>query len=899
MAFNPFDVFRRNQRILFAVLTVFVMFMFVLSSGLGGGGDFFDWLPQWLGSQSRHGETVATFDGGRVTTSQIGDVAQQRRLANRYMILAMDRTRANLAKYVADNQQRVSKANEPTVQGALQAHSTLQMFGGQQLGQEIMGMILQQISSPLNNLEQMLAKKDLPDDDREVAAAARALLETDLRLTFGGTDPQYFINAPNATDRDRLNFLLWEKKAEQLGINLTVADMEDLLDAEFLRQLTDEDRLALSEAFLSEPNFKADDLRQALIEEFEVRIAQQVVMGSEFVRNQSQPTGTPYGFYEYYREKSAEALFGMIRVPVANYLDKVEGEPKESELRKLFANHRSNVPNPASPEPGFREPRKLKLTWLEVEGNEPYYTKEAKTTLEMIPTVFGLSVLGQALNPLNAVTAAVVADNPDMLLDAEARTYRDEYNKQLDERWFNPNFGSSVTDGTVNQAATIGSIAGIFSGNLVSGGPALAGIGAVYDSVNTIERHDRLRTLPSIFAVPIMGGPATFDSVLLPVVAQAAATPAPSFAGSKSELTQRVTTQMARTLALNDLQKFQTELAKRGASVDPDAAKRYAEEFIKARGLKSGQSTQPRDMFSIGDDPGLEPMAKLAAQPHGGQNFRIGQQFFYQQDPQTRRIEPTVGLYQPEPYPAPQLAEPTPEQPVMLVWRSDEIKQGTAPKSLNDPGVKEKVVAAWRMEQARELAKKDAEELAKQWQEIVKTEKLQQNSPSIGSKMLELKTKFMQTFNTEPKQEAVEYFAYEVAPIKIDKQDIFTPTPPQIVEFQLGPSSNIPYPTLAMQQSLLEQQKEPLGNAEVMVDNAKANYYVSVLERNIKKSSGEFSLSVYRSLNPMYANVQNVFRRGYQDELRAEARERAIELLKAEFGYAKENATLLDSTSDE
>ena len=54
MAFNPFDVFRRNQRILFAVLTVFVMFMFVLSSGLGGGGDFFDWLPQWLGSQSRH-----------------------------------------------------------------------------------------------------------------------------------------------------------------------------------------------------------------------------------------------------------------------------------------------------------------------------------------------------------------------------------------------------------------------------------------------------------------------------------------------------------------------------------------------------------------------------------------------------------------------------------------------------------------------------------------------------------------------------------------------------------------------------------------------------------------------------------------------------------------------------
>ena len=44
MAYNPFNIFRRNQKAIFAVITVFIMFTFVLSSGLGGGADFFDWL---------------------------------------------------------------------------------------------------------------------------------------------------------------------------------------------------------------------------------------------------------------------------------------------------------------------------------------------------------------------------------------------------------------------------------------------------------------------------------------------------------------------------------------------------------------------------------------------------------------------------------------------------------------------------------------------------------------------------------------------------------------------------------------------------------------------------------------------------------------------------------------
>ena len=901
MAFNPFDVFRRNQRILFAVLTVFVMFMFVLSSGLGGGGDFFDWLPQWLGSQSRHGETVATLGGNRVTTSQLDDVARQRRLANRYMILATERTRANLAKFVADNQQRVSKANEQPVQAAYQAHTFLQGYASGQFGQsdQILQFVLSQVDSALGGVQQLLTKKDVPEADLEVASAARSLLEADLRIAFGGRDLQYFTNAANQTGRDRLDFLLWKKKADQLGINLTVNDMEVLLDAEFQGQLNNDDRIELTKAFQDVPGYTPDALRQALVEEFEVRIAQQAVMGSEFVRLQGAPQGTPYGYYDFYRENTAQAQFGIVRIPVSNYLDKVEGEPKESELRALFAKHRNVVPNPTTPEPGFREPRRLKLSWLEVQGNEPYYTKEAERTVGMIPAVFGLSVVGQGTNPLNALTAAVIADSPDLLLDAEAKALRGEHEKQLDERWFNSATDSAVTDATVNQPATIGSLAGIFAGNAVSGGPALSSIAAAYDTVNTIEQQARLKTLPSALVVPIMGGPAILGNVLLPVIAQAEATPSPSFASSKPELTQRVTTQIAENLALKDLEEFQTELTKRGSGVDPDAAKRYAEEFIQERGLKSGTSKEFRDAFTIGEDPGLEPMAKLVSQPHSnGINLRIGQQFFYQQDPETQRMISTVGLYNPEPYPAPELAEPTPEQPVMMVWRSDEQKQGTAPRSLNDPGVKEKVVAAWRVEQARELAKKDAEQFVKDWQAIVKADKLEQNSPSIDNKLIQLRTAFAIKFDDAVKEDAVAYEILDGVGQLKTTQDPTGQGGMQLNDFQMTPTAEIPYPTLEMQKKLLEQQKGALANAEILVDNPKSSYYVSVLERDMKNSSAQFSYTIYRPFSPMFAGVQNGIQRRYQAELREEANKRAIALMKAEFGYAKEKAELLDTNED-
>src|SRR5690606_28365016 len=58
MAFNPFHSFRKHRKVYFAILTIVCMFVFVLSSGIGGGGDVFDQVATWFGANRGRGKDV-------------------------------------------------------------------------------------------------------------------------------------------------------------------------------------------------------------------------------------------------------------------------------------------------------------------------------------------------------------------------------------------------------------------------------------------------------------------------------------------------------------------------------------------------------------------------------------------------------------------------------------------------------------------------------------------------------------------------------------------------------------------------------------------------------------------------------------------------------------------------
>src|SRR4051812_16181475 len=98
MAYNPFDFFRKHQKVLFAVVSVIIMFVFVLQAGVSGGGDFFQAFPRWLAKFQTSGDTMAVIDGSTIKESQLRDVSVERNLANGYMIQAANKALEASAK---------------------------------------------------------------------------------------------------------------------------------------------------------------------------------------------------------------------------------------------------------------------------------------------------------------------------------------------------------------------------------------------------------------------------------------------------------------------------------------------------------------------------------------------------------------------------------------------------------------------------------------------------------------------------------------------------------------------------------------------------------------------------------------------------------------------------------
>src|SRR5262245_30737339 len=105
MAFNPFHGFRKYKKTMFAVLTIICMFVFILSSGLGGGADLFN---RRLFGGSRYPE-VARLDGHKIDSDELNQVRNRRRLANEFMSMVVSQAQA---KTVGDLQAKLESIPE-------------------------------------------------------------------------------------------------------------------------------------------------------------------------------------------------------------------------------------------------------------------------------------------------------------------------------------------------------------------------------------------------------------------------------------------------------------------------------------------------------------------------------------------------------------------------------------------------------------------------------------------------------------------------------------------------------------------------------------------------------------------------------------------------------------------
>lgn len=662
MAYNPFDFFRRNQKVLFAVITVIIMFVFILQFGQG---DFFSWFPQQLAKWQTTGEVMAKIDGATIKASQLQDVANQRGLANGYMTrlsaqaLASARTSA-LAKAEAATPD-VRPQLTGTVNGLVNLEGTRvpSAEDGAFARQRVTGAI-----GELARLQETTPKQE--DRDRvKVVRTYAELVRAELArrgVSERGEGGVYFANQPNRTERDRLEFLLWKKKADQLGIRYTPEDVAKLVAAE-VPFLTEDELKAAATKAAAEQGKKVSDLFDALADEFRVRAAQTAVLGLGEVRDPSGVTaGTTQARYETFIKETTATKYTFLTIPVEAYLPLVKGEPTEAELTKIFNEASGTDPDPASPRPGIREPRKVGVQWVEVSGKEDYYQKLATARGAAFKKVqadpAAQAVLGPTVAPPEAAfgydeyvkTQRAIAAyrqtkdaNPgrpqvgNLLMGSLGGGLAWDPNNPYSLNQELPQFSNPIDkqDALLDAELATPELAAALAGLTVGGGATFAPVpsasAAVLETAFRQSREKRVTAGMRAFHFPTVGGVSGLADAAAATAAVAVSSTAPlPQAVVQAQLDVRTADALRVLVATEDLQAFEKELTRiMGQKADvPKGADKNAQEraerenkakvtkeageyvakWVAERGLKTGGTTEPRSVHQLADDPGLAPL---------------------------------------------------------------------------------------------------------------------------------------------------------------------------------------------------------------------------------------------------------------------------------------------------
>jgi hypothetical protein len=928
MAYNPFNIFRRNQKAIFAVLTVFIMIMFTLSFGKG---DFFDMLSSWLGSTK--GDVLCKIDGRKITNTDLegGQRGLQfkRLMANRFMFFAAQETYVALLAYADQQRDKLSpqgREMSDAVKNAARAMDQLndpqlKMFvqANPQFAQQLTQQYISQIQYAEYLVDLTTESPNAKEDDKNTARAFKSAFA--LRRTLqNSTNGHYFVNAPNRNERDKIEFLLWEKKADQLGIRFSRDDVKRLIQKEcyeFLRPEADvrvQKRLAEAQ-----PGYTIDACLDALAAEFRVRAAQAAVLGYN-VRFRGDVDGapafsTPYEAYEYYRDQCSPSTYEIISVPATAFLDKVVGGPSETEINELYKKYANDEPTPRSETPGFKTPRKVAVAYIGITGEEPYYKKLAEEQIKvgevMAKASGALTVPVPGVGPAWAIGVAGPLSLKEPAVDAAYNTKVKEFEEQrrqnytrstLDPRpafssleLLDPILPTNVVRPSV-VAATVGALVGQTNAFGNRAAPTLAMTAPL-----AFEIRERVSIgLP--LALGAMPNPALLQTMIGGAVVASKKEPKPlPIEAYRPELLKGAIDARAKVLAFGekpsgfsprpdeirekgDVERFKEELKKlseNGKPKDKDktAVEKYIQEFIKTRGLTVvGASTEPRDEWTLEDDPKLAPLVQAqeealrsARGAHGGEFRPFGKSFFWTEgfDFMTRSVRrsPAAGLYLAETYP-PQEREARPGKPRYIVWRTEEKASERQDTNRARPAV----IAAWKRLKARELAKQHAEDIANKIRASGKT-----SGATLEAPLFELYTNLCRDLRDPKVLERTRKFTVPgVAPLAVESVGLRP--------FVLTESNDVPYPTPDMTTALIDNRDKPIGTALVLPDAPKDTFYVAVLTNRNVKSPGDFRTDVYQSTGFAPPPAREILGR-YRVEVVKRTRESVVELLKKEFRY--------------
>lgn len=314
---SPFNVFRKNQRIMIAVLIGLSMFAFILAQSLNAQnapiflGAILGALGLWLLSNKGGTEGWMIAAVGGVVGAAVGAFAPG--------WLGRD-------------------AAVVTSEGTLTSTEINQIIDEQRLANEFLGRAFGQVLERTPEEQRRRMRQPMPFRFQQPVDQAAARRNAVLTYLFG-------------------------KEADKMGISLTDKAVRQFI----IDEMNGEFRRGEFEEVRKQMRVGTSRLFDALRSQLEARIASQLLSPSG--PSGLGPSGpTPQSLWNTFKKLKAEAKAAVVTVPVSAFISEVP-DPSETELRALFEQHKAHLPGPDGT-PGFLVPRKLQIAYIEIVASD-------------------------------------------------------------------------------------------------------------------------------------------------------------------------------------------------------------------------------------------------------------------------------------------------------------------------------------------------------------------------------------------------------------------------------------------------------------------------------------------------------------------------------------------------
>jgi hypothetical protein len=827
MAFNPFHGFRKHKKKAFAILTIMCMFIFVLSSGLGGKADLLN--MSFFGGRRGAGVTeVATLDGKKIDAQELRTVKERRQIANEYMRSLVFAAGEQLTTAI---QARLKDLDPFAKQQIGQVLQFRQLLMGRPISsRQDLDLFFNLTQQGIDTVERVTRTMEAQkkDEDAEQLRRLRMMLQNDLRLI--GRD-MYFGGGWRRPE-DLLDFLVWKWVADKRDINLTKDAVQDLIRQDTYGVNVEEASDKIAQGLMTRYKVNISNIQETLIDEYRVRIAQTAVLGAAPGLPDATPSYvTPYEFYKFFRDNRTTVRVNMLPQEAESFVSKVTEQPSESELRDLFTKYARDEADPSLERPGFKEGKKVKIDWLGTKADNPVLKKaaldQAKKDAEWAESVKKALYAPPPVSLagiLVRVGALAMVENPKLIEKRIDQAYDQYVSKERFTSWIHSSlllFG--VHDRSMYQPQVIASgVAELLAGGGTGSGP-LAVTGAWSARAVNEELKERIRfgLLPMALSGPAPRNLFGVTDLMIPSpLARAAMGPM---------LRQEVTDLVVKEYLRMETTKFQEEMTKKAKDIKKPEVKKeiqtLIDDFAKKMGFTRGASAGFHDRFTLIDDPGLKSLKEAYRKDERNKSDPKGHFFgstFFDDPANTF----SAGmLYRPTWFESkdPSFESFTkPDDQFFLVWKTEE----EAPRIRKFEEARADVERAWRLGKARDLAKKAAEEIQKELRD--------QTIRNLAS---------LKDFAVKKKIEPI-----EIGPLsKLVEHPSFQPGQPTQYMRPSVPADKVNYPTLDFAEKIVDLRDKPIGETILLHDAPRNIYYVGVLTERSEPSDFAFQMTYARA----------------------------------------------------